>query len=73
MKYRNLLYIILLLFITACDIKIENDINKLKSISELKYKNSGFALVYNEGLNIKKLDDRSLQIFHKNVSNNQVY
>ena len=67
MKYRNLLYIILLLFITACDIKIENDINKLKSISELKYKNSGFALVYNEGLNIKKLDDRSLQIFHKNL------
>ncbi len=67
MKFRNLLYLILLFFLIGCDIKIENDINKLKSISEFKYKNSGFTLIYNDDLNIKKLDDRSLQIFHKNL------
>ena len=34
---------------------------------ENKYKNSGFALVYNDNLKIKNLDNRSLQIFHKNL------
>ena len=28
----------------------------------------GFSLIYHEDLNIKKLDDRSLQIFHKNLT-----
>ena len=34
---------------------------------EQKYRNIGFALIYNENLDIKKLDQRSLQIFHKNL------
>jgi len=46
-----------------------NNINskKLANKFEKKYSNSGFSLIYNESLNLKKLDNRSLQIFHKNL------
>ncbi len=36
---------------------------------EKKYRNIGFSLIYNDDLNLKKLDNRSLQIFHKNLKN----
>ena len=41
--------------------------NKIKFKPEKKYKNAGFALIYDEDLKLKKLDQRSLQIFHKNL------
>ncbi len=41
--------------------------NKLEFKSERKYKNIGFTLIYNKDLNLKKLDQRSLQIFHKTL------
>ena len=37
-------------------------------ILEKKYKNSGFALIYNDNLvDIKKLDQRSMSIYHKSL------
>ena len=40
----------------------------LTSLGGAKYFNSGFALIYNEDLkDIKKLDDRSLNIYHKSL------
>ncbi len=39
---------------------------------ENKYKNSGFALVYNDLLEIKKLESRSLNIYHKSLKKRSV-
>ena len=34
---------------------------------ERKYNNLGFTLIYNENSELKKIDNRSLKIFHKNL------
>ena len=35
-----------------------------------RYKNMGFSLIYNDNLNLKKkIDERSLLIFHKSLKN----
>ena len=41
--------------------------NKVNFKPEKRYKNIGFALIYNDNLNLKKLDQRSLGIFHKSL------
>ena len=55
----------------------QNNLNKIEIDNQTfdKYKNSGFALVYNKELKkekkiSKKLDNRSLLIFHKNLKKN---
>ena len=55
-----------LVFIFSCD---QHNIKKteINFKPEKKYKNVGFSLLYNEDLNLKKLDQRSLEIFHKNL------
>ncbi len=67
MKFSNLIFLISLIFLTNCNqYKIEkSSILNLKSAK--KYKNSGFTLIYDENLNLKKLDQRSLKIFHKTL------
>ena len=68
MYYRITLLIILSLFIYSCDQSSNNKskINNTKFIS--KYKNTGFALVYNNDLqNIETLEERSLSIYHKSL------
>ena len=45
-------------------------INKSSNLNfkpEKKYSNTGFALVYNKNLDLKKLDQRSLLIFHNKL------
>jgi hypothetical protein len=67
MKFKLLLPFIIFLLVVNCE---QYDLAKQKkSISkpEMKYKNSGFALIYNNNLEIKDLDNRSLQIYHKNL------
>ena len=64
--------IIIILFFVLSFLGCEQSINvKKKNINfQLtdKYKNSGFALVYNNNLeNVKKLDTRSLDIYHKSL------
>ena len=66
MKFRILIFLLSLLFIFGCDNQITKK-NKIEFKTEKKYKNAGFALIYHEDLNLKKLDQRSLQIFHKNL------
>ena len=44
-----------------------NPSKKLNITFDKKYKNSGFSLIYNDDLKIKKIDQRSLTIFHKNL------
>ena len=64
MNYKILL-ILFSFFLISC-VQIPNELNKNEVKLEKKYSNSGFALIYDESLNkIKKLDDRSLMIYHK--------
>ncbi len=51
-----------------CEQPLSNKSIKKNFKFENKYKNSGFALVYNDDLlNIKKLEERSLFIYHKSL------
>ena len=68
MNYRILLIILLSFFILGCENQNFDKSKKIKIKIEDKYSNIGFALIYNEKLeNIKKIDDRSLTIFHKSL------
>ena len=73
MNYKSLL-IVLFIFLLGCE---QNNLNKNVMNQEImtKYKNSGFALVYNPILKkekkiSKKIDNRSLLIFHKSLKKN---
>ena len=71
MNFKFLLLIIAFFILSACNQELHKDEN-INIVSEQKYKNTGFALVYNNTLKkekkiSKKIDDRSLVIFHKNL------
>ena len=66
MKFEKLI-ILLIFFLANCDqyaVKQKDDFNKFKT---LKYKNSGFTLVFNENLDVKNLEERSLDILHASL------
>jgi len=74
MNYKNLIILALAFILTGCN---EYGLNEKKIIqtSILKYKNSGFALIYNDDLKkknkiSKKINNRSLHIFHKTLKKN---
>ena len=73
MNYRNLFIIISIVFLTGCkQINLNDEINLN---SQVKYKNSGFALIYSNDLKkkkeiSKKIDNRAIIIFHKNLKKN---
>ena len=49
-------------------VQIPKQLDKTEIKLEKKYANSGFALIFDESLDkIKKLDDRSLMIYHKSL------
>ena len=68
MLYKSIRLIILCLFFNSCEYS-PNEKSQSKHIGlEKKYNNSGFALVYSDDLTyIKKLETRSLSIYHKNL------
>ena len=66
MRFRNSIFLTLLILLISCN-QLDNKKDKINFKPEKKYKNSGFALIYNDDLKLKKLDQRSLQIFHKNL------
>ena len=71
MNYKIFISIWLCFFLFGC----EQQINKKSKVFkfEEKYKNSGFALVYNNKLaDIKKLDTRSLNIYHKSLKKKSI-
>jgi len=74
MNFRFLSLIIFFFILSACNQEFHKD-EKINIISEGKYKNTGFTLVYNNKLKeekriSKKIDNRSLIIFHKNLKKN---
>ena len=67
MKFNRLIILSTLFLLFGCD-QYSNNQSKIKIFSfENKYKNSGFSLVYNNKLKIKKIDQTSLTIFHKTL------
>ncbi len=66
MKFKNLILLIFIL-LTSCEQYTSNKKEIFDLKPQNKYKNAGFSLVYNEELDLKKLDNRSLKIFHKTL------
>ena len=74
MNFRFLLLIITFFILSACNQSLHKD-EKINIISEQKYKNTGFTLVYNNKLKKEKkiskiINNRSLVLFHKNLKKN---
>ena len=67
MKFEKILIISFFFLLFGCEQYSTNNNKKINISFEKKYRNTGFTLVYNDGLNIKELDSRSLQIFHSNL------
>tara|TARA_B100001057_G_scaffold350701_1_gene352202 strand:+ start:1362 stop:2114 length:753 start_codon:yes stop_codon:yes gene_type:complete len=67
MKFNKLIILGFLFFLFGCEQYSNNSSNEPKIVFEKKYKNSGFSLIYNNNLNIKKIDQRSLTLFHKSL------
>ena len=67
MKFRNLTILFFFICLIGCDQYNSNKFSKINFKPDIKYNNIGFSLIYDESLNLKKLDNRSLQIFHKNL------
>ena len=68
MNYKFILFLILSFFLSNCDQSTISKSNKINFDYENRYKNSGFALIYDEKLTkVKKLDQRSLSIYHKSL------
>ena len=66
MNYKLIFIIFLFLFISNCEQLPKDKIDKVNFKVEHKYKNKGFGLIYSDDLdNIKKLEPRSLDIYHK--------
>jgi len=67
MNYKIILISILSLLLYGCNQNINNSKNVNFKI-EKKYSNIGFALIFDDNLEkIKKIDNRSLLIYHKNL------
>ena len=67
MKFRFFLIIFTSFFLSNCETIKENK-TQINLDLKPKYKNSGFALIYDEKLlDIKKLENRSLNIYHKTL------
>ena len=67
MKFNIFIILSTLFLLLSCDQTTINQSKKLDITFDKKYKNSGFSLIYNDNLKIKKIDQRSLTIFHKNL------
>jgi len=73
MNYKLIIIIFLSLFIYSCEKSLNNKSKKVNIKIENRYKNIGFALVYKEDLeNIKKLENRSLKIYHKSLKKKSI-
>ena len=70
MNYKILLIFLLSFFIVGCE-QNQKKFDKSKLKIEKKYKNVGFALIYeNDIKKVKKIDERSLLIHHKFLKRN---
>ena len=67
MNYKILLIFLISFVFLGCEQNISK-INKIDINIQKRYSNTGFALIYDENLEkIRKIDDRSLLIYHKSL------
>ena len=67
MNYKILLIFLISFVFLGCEQNV-NKINKIDINIQKRYSNTGFALIYDENLEkIRKIDDRSLLIYHKSL------
>ncbi len=68
MNYRFIIIVLFSLLLHNCEQSTFGNSKKIDLDFESRYKNSGFALIYNKQLKkIKKLESRSLNIYHKSL------
>ena len=73
MIYKKIFSILFLLLFTGCNQTTSGNYKKLDLDFENRYKNAGFALIYNQSLdNIKELEPRSLNIYHKSLKKKSI-
>ena len=73
MSYRIFIFAIYCLFLFGCNQTTFNNSKKINIEIKNKYKNLGFALISNDELkDIKKLDFRSLEIYHNALKKKSV-
>ena len=75
MNYKFVILFFTLLLLIGCTQQLNQKEKGLVFNTEQKYKNTGFALIYNDNLKknkkiSKKIDNRSLSIFHKSIKKN---
>ena len=74
MNFKTLLLLSSIIFLSACN-QFNKEDKSLIYISDQKYKNTGFALIYDDQLKkdkkiSKKIDNRALLIFHNKIKKN---
>ena len=70
MNYKIILVFLTSFFLYSCE---NSSTKKINIKFENNYINKGFALIYDDNLkHIKKLDDRSLSIYHKSLKKKSV-
>ena len=68
MNFKSKLFIIFLLFLNNCEQSTLKNSRIINIDQTERYKNSGFALIYNDNLeNIKMIESRSLNIYHRSL------
>ncbi len=67
MKIVNIVILICFISLLGCENYSSNKSTKLNLKPEKIFSNTGFSLIYDNNLELKKLDNRSLQIFHKSL------
>jgi len=70
MNYKKIFVLILLFFLTGCETINNQNKKKITFKVEDRYQNSGFALIYDQNFDnkMKKIDERSLDIYHKTLA-----
>ena len=74
MNFKKIILLFSLIFIFGCN-QFENQNKSINYLGDQKYKNTGFALIYDDQLRkekkiSKKIDNRSLLIFHNKLKKN---
>ncbi len=68
MNYKLIICLLFSFFLLSCEQSLTKKSKKIEIKIENRYKNSGFALIYDENQSkIKKLEKRSLNIYHKSL------
>ena len=73
MNFRSYILLLLSLLLFNCDQTINTNSKKISFPIEKRYSNTGFALIYNNDLlDIKELENRSLDIYHNSLKKRSI-